>query len=644
MHPEPIPELSDDVPEDDPHVVKAKLLANAGLNEYIAPEIQAADGSDEWGAFAEAEIYASYGETAARHAPAQACPAVLYVCADRIDPHGLLAHSLSAAVLARHQGERRRNGLDPYMVASLIRQESEFNPGAVSNKSAYGLMQLLPSVGKSMAKQEGIHHFETNQLLDPSTNIRLGTLYLKHTLDKFGGQPEYAFAAYNAGDERVVDWQSIGHYRDMDEFVESIPFTETREYVQAIVRNQQIYRELDKVSSQRASEQPAPDATTPSPMSDNRGMEFIDLKTQYRRLKPAIDARIQAVLDHGQYILGPEVRELEGRLAARTGAKHCISCASGTDALLLAMMALAIGPGDEVVTAPFTFFATGEMIALLGAVPVFADIDPVTYNIDPRKIEAAITPRTRAIMPVSLYGQPAEMDAINAIAARHNLPVIEDAAQSFGALYNGRHSGNLSTIGCTSFFPSKPLGCYGDGGACFTNDDASGHRSIRAAQPRAGSPLPSHAHRHQRTHGYHPGRRVAGQTRRLRRRAARTQRGSGSLLRAAQRRGPARRPLPPTARAPGRNTRSKWTTANLSRQPCAKPAYRPPCTILSRSICSRSSRHFASSSDPAKAASPIAERAADRVLSLPMHPYLTPADIQRVTDAVKAALHHPAAR
>jgi UDP-2-acetamido-2-deoxy-ribo-hexuluronate aminotransferase len=201
-------------------------------------------------------------------------------------------------------------------------------------------------------------------------------------------------------------------------------------------------------------------------------MEFIDLKAQYRHRKTAIDARIQAVLDHGQYILGPEVRELEERLAARTGAKYCIACASGTDALLLALMALGIKPGDEVVTAPFTFFATGEMIALLGAVPVFADIDPATWNLDPAKIEAAITPRTKAIMPVSLYGQPPDMDAINAIAERHNLAVIEDAAQSFGALYRGRHSGNLSTIGCTSFFPSKPLGCYGDGGACFTSDEA----------------------------------------------------------------------------------------------------------------------------------------------------------------------------
>ncbi len=200
-------------------------------------------------------------------------------------------------------------------------------------------------------------------------------------------------------------------------------------------------------------------------------MQFIDLKAQYSRLKSDIDSRIQAVLDHGRYILGPEVAELETRLAERTGSKHCIGCASGTDALLLAMMALEIGPGDEVITSPFTFFATGEMIALLGAVPVFVDIDPETYNIDPSKIEAAITPRTKAIMPVSLYGQCADFDPINVIAAKHGLAVIEDAAQSFGGTYKGRESGSLSTIGCTSFFPSKPLGCYGDGGALFTNDD-----------------------------------------------------------------------------------------------------------------------------------------------------------------------------
>ena len=200
-------------------------------------------------------------------------------------------------------------------------------------------------------------------------------------------------------------------------------------------------------------------------------MDFIDLKTQYRRIKPSVDARIARVLEHGQYVMGPEVTELESVLAGYCGTKHCVAVSSGTDALLIALMALDIKPGDEVITAPFTFFATAEMIALIGARPVFVDVDPRTYNLDPAKLEAAITPRTRAIMPVSLYGQCADFDAINAIACRNELPVIEDAAQSFGATYKGRRSNSLSLIGATSFFPSKPLGCYGDGGALFTNDD-----------------------------------------------------------------------------------------------------------------------------------------------------------------------------
>src|SRR3954464_2863302 len=201
-------------------------------------------------------------------------------------------------------------------------------------------------------------------------------------------------------------------------------------------------------------------------------MEFTDLKTQYRALQGEIDARIRRVLEHGQYILGPEVRELEEKLAAYTGSKHCITVASGTEALLIALMALDIKPGDEVITTPFTFIATGEMIVLLGAKPVFVDVEEDTANLDASKIAAAVTPRTKAIMPVSLYGQPADMDEINAFAARHKLAVIEDAAQSFGATYKGHRSNNLSTLGCTSFFPSKPLGCYGDGGAIFTSDDA----------------------------------------------------------------------------------------------------------------------------------------------------------------------------
>jgi len=201
-------------------------------------------------------------------------------------------------------------------------------------------------------------------------------------------------------------------------------------------------------------------------------IEFVDLKVQYAALKKSMDARIQKVLDHTQFILGPEVGELERQLAAYTGARHCVTCASGTEALLIALMALDVKPGDEIITTPFTFVATAEMIVLLGAKPVFVDVEPDTCNIDASKIAAALTPRTRAIMPVSLYGQPADMDEINALAARHGVAVIEDAAQSLGAVYKGRKSCNLSTIGCTSFFPSKPLGCYGDGGALFTNDDA----------------------------------------------------------------------------------------------------------------------------------------------------------------------------
>jgi UDP-2-acetamido-2-deoxy-ribo-hexuluronate aminotransferase len=211
-------------------------------------------------------------------------------------------------------------------------------------------------------------------------------------------------------------------------------------------------------------------------------IDFVDLKAQYAALREPINARIQRVLDHGQYIMGPEVRELEERLEAYTGAKHCITVASGTEALLIALMALGLKPGDEVITTPFTFVATAEVIALVGAVPVFVDIQPDTCNIDPALIEAAITSKTKAIIPVSLYGQVADMDEINAIALRHgNIPVIEDAAQSFGATYKGRKTCNLSTIGCSSFFPSKPLGCYGDGGAMFTNDDTLGKvmREIR---------------------------------------------------------------------------------------------------------------------------------------------------------------------
>src|SRR5215813_13416295 len=218
-------------------------------------------------------------------------------------------------------------------------------------------------------------------------------------------------------------------------------------------------------------------------LNPRSNMEFIDLRRQYARLKTAIDSRMQAFLEHGQFIMGPEVAELEQTLAKRTASSDCISCSSGTDALLIALMALGVGYDDEVVTTPFTFVATAETIALLGARPVFVDIDPRTYNLDPQRLneEGVITQRTKAILPVSLFGQCADFDAINAVASARDIPVIEDAAQSFGAAYRGRPSCNLSTIGCTSFFPSKPLGCYGDGGACFTNDEtlAARMRQIR---------------------------------------------------------------------------------------------------------------------------------------------------------------------
>ncbi len=198
---------------------------------------------------------------------------------------------------------------------------------------------------------------------------------------------------------------------------------------------------------------------------------FVDMAAQQASIKDELDKRLADVLASGKFILGPEVKELEEKLAAYTGAKYCITCASGTDALQIALMALNIGPGDEVITTAFTYIATGEVIAQVGAMPVFVDIDPMTYNIDPAKIEEAITDKTKAIIPVSLYGQCADFDEINAIAEKYNLAVIEDGAQSFGATYKGKRSCGLSTIGCTSFFPTKPLGCYGDGGAIFTDDE-----------------------------------------------------------------------------------------------------------------------------------------------------------------------------
>jgi len=361
-------------------------------------------------------------------------------------------------------------------------------------------------------------------------------------------------------------------------------------------------------------------------------MEFIDLKSQYAALKQGIDRRIQRVLEHGQYIMGPEVRELEERLEAYTGARHCIAVASGTEALLIALMALGLEPGDEVITTPFTFVATAEMIVLLGARPVYVDVEEDTANLDAARIEAAITPRTRAILPVSLYGQPADMDEINAVAARHGLPVIEDAAQSFGATYRGRKSCNLSAIGCTSFFPSKPLGCYGDGGAIFTGDDdlARAMREIRVhGQERryhhtrigVGGRMDSiqcavllaklerfdWEIERRIAIGNRYTKLLASHARTLRVRPDRTSVYAQYTLRAAE-----RGALEAGLRAKGIPTAIHYPLA-LHHQP-AYAALSPG------------------------AAYPVAERLASEVLSLPMHPYLTEAVQDRIVEAVARLL------
>jgi len=366
-------------------------------------------------------------------------------------------------------------------------------------------------------------------------------------------------------------------------------------------------------------------------------MEFCDLKAQYKRLKARVDARVQAVLEHGRFILGPEVRELEEQLAARVGARHCLTCASGTDALLLALMALDVGPGDEVITSTFTFIATGEMITLLGAQPVFADIDPVTYNLDPAGIEAAVTPRTKAILPVSLYGQPAEMNAINEIAERHGLAVIEDAAQSFGARYKGRASANLSTIGCTSFFPSKPLGCYGDGGACFTHDDG-------LVQAMAELRNHGQAGRYLHTRIGINGRldtlqaavllaklEVFDEELALRQKAAEHY---TAKLRGAV---PTPRVLPDRTSAWAQYTIEveERTAVEKALEEAGIPtAVHYPTPLHLQPVYAELSRQMGWK----RGSFPAAESAAERVLSLPMHPYLTAEQVDQVTDAVRNAL------
>lgn len=227
-------------------------------------------------------------------------------------------------------------------------------------------------------------------------------------------------------------------------------------------------------------------------------MEFIDLKTQYERYKSEIDARIHSVLDHGKFIMGPEINELESALAKFVGVRHAITVASGTASLEIALRALGVGYGDEVITVPFTWISTAEVISLIKAKPIFVDIKADDFNIDIDQMEAAITPKTKAIIPVSLFGQMPNYERINAIASKHGVPVIEDGAQSFGATQNGRRSCSVTTIGSTSFFPAKPLGCFGDGGALFTNDEELANR-MRAIRNHGG--IVRHNHTHEGTNG-----------------------------------------------------------------------------------------------------------------------------------------------
>jgi soluble lytic murein transglycosylase len=236
------PQLTDVLPENDPHLIKARLLANAALNEYIRPEIQMSATSGQWGALAEAEIYESFGETTHALQAMKRSKLPFFSLPVSAVPMAYWQLIFPRPYWAQIEGDSKAQGLDPYLVASLIRQESEFNPEAVSRANAYGLMQLLPSTGKSMAKKEGEKHFATSELLDPSENLRLGTMDLKRSIDHYGGQIEYALASYNAGDSPVHAWIAKDDYKDVAEWVESIPYSETREYVQGIIRNRELYR------------------------------------------------------------------------------------------------------------------------------------------------------------------------------------------------------------------------------------------------------------------------------------------------------------------------------------------------------------------------------------------------------------------
>jgi UDP-2-acetamido-2-deoxy-ribo-hexuluronate aminotransferase len=376
-------------------------------------------------------------------------------------------------------------------------------------------------------------------------------------------------------------------------------------------------------------------------------MQFIDLEAQQRQRLPdgrtireAVDSRIASVLNHGRYILGPEVEELEKTLSAYVGVDHCIAVASGTDALLIALMALGVQAGDEVITTPFSFISTSETIALLGATPVYVDIDPATYNLDPAKLEPAISKSTKAIIPVSLYGQPADFIAINTIAQRHGLPVIEDGAQSFGSEQHGRRSCGLSKIGTTSFFPSKPFGGYGDGGACFTDDPELADRMRRVS-------------RHGQTRRYfHTDIGVNGRIDTLQ--AAILLGKWPNFAQEVEARGRIGAAYGRKLQAAGITTTPQLAQGNTSvyAQYTVQVEQRAEVQAALREKGIPTSVHYPTllSQQPAlrrahnrsnqSGQTPLAQAASERVLSLPMHPWFSDDDQELVVDSFVSAVHH----
>lgn len=365
-------------------------------------------------------------------------------------------------------------------------------------------------------------------------------------------------------------------------------------------------------------------------------MQFIDLKKQYKQLQSEIDGRMRAVLEHGQFIMGPEITELEDRLAQYVSVKHCISVSSGTASLEIALRALSIGPGDEVITVPFTWISSAEVISLVGATPVFVDIEPTTFNMSPSHLEAKISHRTKAIMPVSLFGQMPNLLEINEIAHRYNIPVIEDAAQSFGATQGGKRSCSLSEIASTSFFPAKPLGCYGDGGALFTNDDKLAH-DMRAIRTHGG--VARHHHTLVGTNGRFDTLQAAIVLAKLdtfpwevERRGQIGQKLSNMLEELCVT--PVIAPSNThvygqyTIRLPNRDE----AIATMKSQGIPTAVYYPKC-LHEQPVFSGLGYRYGDF--------PNAERAAQEVLSLPMHPYLEDSDLDRIASAVRSAVEQP---